>query len=147
MTEIQQFYNNQGKPYSVDSIIYQWSNDEWEEKHHFIQWVFPTNKRSMYHPNSPILTAEDAEYIGTEKYVLFDKAVQRFKCFLREEQYLTYQNHNWLRVTRCLESMRLVGAPDDLVNDFWTFINRYQPYISPTTRDFWEQAVKTPKLY
>lgn len=107
----------------------------WENDHTFIQWVFPTKNRSVYNPKAPLLTSEDIEFIKPLTYSHyiksnFNDSFERFLRFLGlciknnkiqfhidEEYYETIwgvPNHNWLRITRCLECLNLVGLHSQL---------------------------------
>ena len=102
------FYKNSGVPYSIEDIIGLWDDNSWEVYHDFIQWLFPTTKKSIYNVNAPILTIEDAKYLRINN-VLLKSALNRFKLFLQRGNHLTHFNHNYLRITRVIESLCEIG--------------------------------------
>ena len=75
------------------------SDDQIENIHNFIQWVFPLNERSNAVPKSPILTNE--EIISIKKSETAQKNIKKsaewFLEFLSRNSYWICQNnHNHL---------------------------------------------------
>jgi hypothetical protein len=52
------------------------------------------------------------------------------------------QNHNWLRITRVLRSLNLLGLPDD-AQAFFPLLTTMRGKIDPTTWQYWERAART----
>src|SRR5262249_17898591 len=50
-----------------------------------------------------------------------------------------HQNHNWLRITRVLRSLNLLGLPDE-VQAFFTLLTTVRARIDTTTWRYWERA-------
>ncbi|CAE7906646.1 unnamed protein product, partial [Symbiodinium necroappetens] len=48
--------------------ILAWTLDDWENRHNYIQWLFPTDEE--YHPEAPVLTPE------IQEQMLVDSAVE-----------------------------------------------------------------------
>jgi len=104
------------------------TDEELEKTHDFIQWIFPTPNPSAFNPDAPILTPATIEYLKHD--AVFQA---RFSCALRRmfdfwqlpykrsgKNYLVqpftkhlwwmeHDNHNLLRMTRVMESCRLLG--------------------------------------
>ena len=51
---------------AIDAI-WGWSDEELEEVHDYIQWLFPTPTRSTFHPSAPVLTEEDIAAFRADK--------------------------------------------------------------------------------
>ena len=49
------------------------------------------------------------------------------------------QNHNWLRITRVLRSLNLLGLPDE-AQAFFALLTTIRSRIDTTTWRYWEQA-------
>lgn len=80
--------------------------------HNHMQWLFPTVQKSEYNPDAPILTKEDAEkLIFSDVYIA---GIKRFIQFLKQAN-LSYFNHNFLRISRMLQSIALVYGRDESV--------------------------------
>lgn len=161
MTPICEFYDNNGYPYKIEDIIQNWTNDDWELHHDFIQWVFPLKEASQFNPDAPILTDEDIQ-IFQDSFLLPLKLVfTRFLYFLgleysydedgyeivpsanfSEREYIwKIFNHNHLRITRCLQSCILLGLEDEALHlfDCLTVLkDRYN--ISDNTFKYWSDA-------
>lgn len=109
-------------------------NDEWWEGcHDHIQWVFPTKKPSAYNPNAPLLSDEDIKEMREDKeiryqlflsfkrfiqflgFVIADGALVKHSNFQNKEYIWNEQNHNWLRITRAIESLSTLGLDGEAV--------------------------------
>ncbi|CAL1147664.1 unnamed protein product [Cladocopium goreaui] len=65
----------------LDSIL-AWSLDRWENQHNYIQWLFPTDEESEYHPEAPVLTPEVQEEMLIDPMVE-DNLIRCFEKFLQ----------------------------------------------------------------
>ena len=68
---IVEYYRGNGETfggYSLEQVL-AWDNHMWECCHDFIQWTFPTRKRSAYQPDAPILTDEDIKIIRSDELI------------------------------------------------------------------------------
>lgn len=164
--------------YSHFDIVRNWSDDDWEGIHDFIQWVFPLKEPSQFNPDAPLLTDEDIAIFRTDdelKQALF-LSFHRFLKFLglrcehKDGQWVTspmqpgqvfdefftkaeldkkhrvweHPNHNWLRITRCLHSLRLLGleyAAESFFNGLCELYNQNRG-ITPDTFQYWQDAAQ-----
>lgn len=115
----------------IDDIL-QWPTESpsWENKHKFIQWLFPTNTQSHYNSDAPTLDPKTAKILKhnpefKHKYI---RAFERFMAFMRVKLSLNSKNdkllieiedsiqnkppHNFQRLTRVLRSLRCFGFDD-----------------------------------
>lgn len=152
--------NNLGE--SLEDIM-KFDHGEMEGNHDFIQYIFPTNEASMFNYDAPVLTKEEAD-IFCESPELKAKVVLSFIKFLdfldmrlvsenpveiaaiepteiRPQPLLwMYEfNHNFLRVTRCLKSMRLVGLEQYSVGLF-NFLKQNVVLNDEKSFRYWENA-------
>jgi len=79
----------------------------WDRTHDFIQWVFPNKERSRYNLLAPVYSASDAL-----EYPDMEKSFERFCRFLNNTDWKHKGNHNLLRITRVIKSLRLFGRDD-----------------------------------
>ena len=113
------------------------SDDEfWEECHHFIQWLFPTRTRSQYSETAPILTEDIAKKIPQERYL---RAIQRFGEFISVAD-MTRFNHNYLRMTRLLESVALILGNAHASSLFACFLYNSRLDLSIESLQYWHLA-------
>ncbi len=123
--------------------ILKWSDDAWECHHDYIQWLFPLDQPSGFNPNAPLLTEADrAAFRASAKLqlVLRRGSLARFLAFLglfseddvvirpgdnfnNRRALWAYPNHNWLRITRVLKSLRLLGLEAD-ARAFWRCLQK-----------------------
>ena len=116
---------------TLDQILA--ADDAWlEATHDFIQWVFPLPESSAFNPDAPLLTPRDIrtfhddavlrlrltamanrmlEFYG---FTLIDSAdapvvTQGSHFTNRAEAWVTPGNHNFLRLSRILRSLALLG--------------------------------------
>ncbi len=127
-----QFYANQipdthGR-YIED--IWEFNHQKLEYTHNFIQWIFPLEVMSRYHP-SPILTK-------VEKGILTKK----------EYTWLKPHDHNQLRMTRTIHSLALCDQPElalSLQQSLLVIADKYGN-VSPKIFDYWLNATSVPSL-
>src|SRR5215211_6636687 len=99
-------YGRDGRGRTIEDVL-ALSDDELERIHDYIQWLFPLPSRSMAQPNAPILTSREIEAIRADALAVANlrRAAQRMLVFYRTSKpWLTWSDHNHLRITRILRS-------------------------------------------
>jgi hypothetical protein len=143
---------------------------ELETQHDYIQWLFPLAEPSGAVPGSPVLDENQVgvfrsnhalqirvleafdrmlEFYGLTR--LRDKgdtlAIVRLKSFSeRRRRWLKPRNHNLLRITRILKSLRLLGLEAQAQAFFRCLEAIYREersVIGEVTLRFWANAVKS----
>ena len=120
------------------------SNDWLEKCHDYIQLIFPTDKHSSYNLFAPVITAYEAEELSNDPIVQENmrKAVKRMMDFYAETGWITRNNHNYLRISRILRSLRLFHL-DAEADEFYDFITKiadeHTDVITTKTRGYWER--------
>ncbi len=138
MSNLIAFYRNQG-PDASGRFLYQihlWPDHLLESVHDYIQWLFPLREGSAFNPDAPVLTDEDIECFRKDP-ALREALIRSFRRMLdfygfklgsREEgkplvgragpwpvqsrRWLTEGNHNFMRITRMLTSLSILGLPE-----------------------------------
>jgi hypothetical protein len=148
------------------SHIHQYAFDDLERHHDYIQWLFPLPEPSGANPDAPLLSAGDIacftsdqalrrmlvrsfelmlQFYGLELEGGDDPAVVRGEGFVaRSNVWLTHGNHNFLRISRMLRSLSLVGCArySSAFLDFLEDIYAENPdTIGQTTLEYWRRAV------
>ena len=143
---------------------------DWLEfTHDYIQWLFPLTEGSAFNSNAPILTpAAIAEFHADA--VLREKLLQAFRVMLdfygltlettndgrprvtkglnfemRKRNWLTPANHNYLRITRILKSLCLLGFREQARSFLECLLEIYEDHyrlISADTLPYWRNAVR-----
>lgn len=117
------------------------------ERHHdYIQWLFPLREPSRAVPESPVLT--DAEVEALKASVMAQcalaAATDRMDAFYRAtHDWLMPNDHNHLRITRIIRSLRLLVG-DDQADAFKTAIlsrvETTRAPVSARSRGYWATA-------
>lgn len=147
------------------------SYDQLENSHSYIQYAFPTKEPSIYNSNAPVLTDKEIEWIrsdaGTQArsnlesmflrmvnfygftYFLSPESISLQRSDFFEERskvWLTPGNHNYKRLTRILKSLMLCGLEDDARELYKELENVYADYkdiIGTESFEYWKNAVDT----
>jgi hypothetical protein len=150
--------------------IWAWDIHKLEGTHDYIQWLFPLRKRSQFNPKAPTLTSVTIEafrnndelkrrlrisldvmlkFYGLESTVGKDGIIEISKApdfDDRSLEWLTTGNHNFLRVTRILKSLQILGLSDWSHALFMCLNEIYGEYsneIGERTLSFWKSASGT----
>jgi hypothetical protein len=143
--------------------IWRWDDDDLEAVHDFIQWLFPLPEPSQFNADAPLLSDTDIAAFQGDAVLQANlmKSFERILSFLglsladgkvteapnfsqRAPDIWQAPNHNWLRITRILRCLTLLGrtaeanALYDRLNEF--YLSRRFP-ISEATHGYWANAV------
>jgi hypothetical protein len=165
VSQLLDFYRGEGTDAGgrrLDDIL-AWRDNMLEAVHDFIQWLFPLPEPSRFNPDAPLLTPDDIAAFRRDPALRANlrRSFERILTFLglqlrddgkvvegdfvRIEQVFGYQNHNWLRVTRILRSLRLLGLEDEsqaLYRRLTDLRNRRRFPIDMETFRYWTAAVR-----
>lgn len=144
--------------------IWRFSHDELEDIHDYIQWLFPLTERSAFNPGAPVLDEPTIKRFRTDETlhrnversldVMLDfygfarhgdRIVQSPAFTERAANWLTPGNHNFLRLTRILKSLTLLGlAPRarELLDRLEQLYATHGRVIGERTMSFWREAVR-----
>ncbi|MEZ0230239.1 MAG: opioid growth factor receptor-related protein [Planctomycetota bacterium] len=153
---------------TLDEIL-AWDDERLEDVHDYIQWLFPTTRRSDFNPFAPVLTEgtiaafrADASlrarlraslermlrFYGFERVELRGQPVVRRAANwpLRSPQWLGSGDHNHLRITRILDSLSTLGLEEE-AKAFYRELDQLQEDgagrdIDRETFDYWRDAVR-----
>jgi Opioid growth factor receptor (OGFr) conserved region len=168
MSKITDFYNEDDTDHKDRdfSDIIGFSFKELETVHDYIQWLFPLKEPSQSNAKAPILTDADIAAFKKDEIlqINFRKSFEMMLEFYGLEQdsdskaigpaddlfakaianWLTRGNHNFMRITRILKSMSLLGLKEDAQEFFKALDIIYKAksdIISETTYEYWKKAV------
>ena len=115
------------------STVLHFSDSELEYTHDYIQWIFPLTEPSAFNPHAPLLDNESRKCFATDDRLQANmcEACRRLLTFYgllcrrvdqsgrevilsesfseRSRHWVSPNNHNHLRLTRILKSLRLCG--------------------------------------
>ena len=167
-----QFHSGTGSDHmgrSIDQILRK--DDRWLERtHDYIQWLFPLYVSSQFNPNAPLLTDEvraafldSGNPAGDVLRKNFGRAIQRMLVFYgyfnsplnpdqveptgewrnKADNWLSDGNHNYMRITRMLRCMNLLGRHPLAVSFRDALLDAASVHpeaISQRTIGFWNEA-------
>ena len=117
-----------------------------EHSHDFIQWMFPLTEKSMSVPGVPTLSAEDVEAIRSSEVARanLERSAQWYLGFLqRNDHWIKTYDHNHLRITRVIKSLRLLlgdRQADDFRSELIISFETNLDKIGIKAREFWSIA-------
>ena len=126
--------------------IWSFSDTQIEYTHDFIQLVFPLNKPSKSSFHGLYLNGNCMVEIIRANQLAKDNLVKSSEWFLsflsRNDQWQNRYNHNQLRITRMIESLRLLVSDDhaDQCKEHVFGMILDTGYINEVTLLFWENA-------
>lgn len=165
MSVLTDFYQNEGRDAEGRTIsdLLNFSFNQMESIHDYIQWMFPLNEPSMFNTDAPLLTAEDIVLFQSNDVIRanFLSAIDKFLAFLGIElsflvfslsadferrKYTWFQfNHNSLRITRFLSCLTLLGYRP-LAADILAFMvktaGEHDVVINEDVLEFWHNSLE-----
>lgn len=167
-SKIYDYYTKDGKDHNGRSLsqVLSYFDSILENSHDIVQWVFPTKEPSQFFKNAPVLSNEDIEAFkkNDDAKKNMQTAFQRYMKFYgiavgedselkksdnwtwRKREWLKANNHNHLRLTRILKSLKLFGL-DDEAKELYIFLidlssTNEGKCFSPQTIKFWKEALE-----
>lgn len=151
----------------LDDIL-GWDDRLLEGIHDYIQWLFPLDEPSAFNSNAPIVASSDRARFATDSTLAHNlrRAFSRILAFYgfrlveteeggisveraetwaaQSPAWLRPHNHNFLRQTRIVKSLTLLGQPalarafgEALLREY----ERSPAVIGPTTARYWRDAL------
>ena len=128
--------------------IWNFSDQEIEHTHDFIQILFPLDEESgavsygIYLDSSEAILSIKANKLATENIV---KSSKWFLSFLaRNSHWKRKHDHNYLRITRIIKSLRLLVSDQEANKFYESFMQlvdeNLKSKINITTLTYWENA-------
>ena len=126
--------------------IWDFSDDEIEQTHDFVQLVFPTNKPSMavshgFYLDSETLIEQIKNNPEAKKNIV--KSAYWFLSFLSRNTYWNQKyDHNQLRITRIIESLRLLVSNEEADKFYRSVLKLIEEdnKVNLNTLVFWKNA-------
>ena len=122
MTEIVGFLEGKTPDHRgrILAMLLQQTDHQAETTHDYIQWLFPLDEPSRSVNGAPVLTELDMDEIRGSSLAQANlaRSARWFLGFLeRNNHWITKYNHNHLRITRVIKSLRLL-ASDEAADEF-----------------------------
>lgn len=127
--------------------ILEFSDEDFEGVHDYIQWLFPVPEPSMFNPWAPLLSEADIQVFKTDA----EMRAQAYRAFRRWLQFLSNnphwcvpRDHNHLRITRVIRFLTLTDQGSEAQQLFQTAVEmmgKHSPSFPEQTRFYWEEAL------
>lgn len=149
--------------------IWSWNYQKLEDVHNYIQWLFPLKEKSRFNWNAPVLNEEVIEAFRINETLKVNlirsfKVMLKFYGFLcnednngeieisksdeykeRKRCWIQLHNHNYLRITRILTSLSILGL-DNYAQAFFQCLKEIyseeNQVIGNETFAYWKGAVE-----
>jgi hypothetical protein len=139
--------------------LWRWPDEDWEMYHDFIQWLFPLDRASAFNADAPILGGDTIRAWHDDKLLQHNLRTS-YERWLRycgvervggnlvladpKPRVWGGLNHNWLRITRVLRCLTLLGLEKE-ATEFFAFLNDLRDSrrveIGSDAFDYWKRAV------
>lgn len=155
MSSFIDFYENKAKDFKgrLLSDMWAYSNSQFEAFHDFIQYLFPLNEKSYHSTTAPVLSTEDIKQLRSSELAKNNmlKSLNKFRDFLgigeeRNSERIKFwchpSNHNLLRITRAIRSLRLFGLEKE-AKEFYNDVSELARETKgmKVSREFWDRAI------
>ena len=148
-------------PYRHEEIV-RFTDDEIERYHDFIQWIFPTSQPSRFNGEAPTIDEHFVSMFHGNQCALqnYCKSCRRYLHYMDfdcsgdgnihtyhgDRPFYRLPYHNFLRITRVLQSLRETGHPQCSANLFAQMIDILHStpnhHIDDTTIAYWKNTQK-----
>jgi len=146
--------------------VLEYDDDDMESIHDFIQWLFPLREPSHFNRHAPLLSDADIATFRADVNLRANllRSLDRFLRFLGLErrsdriepgagydarsEVLNTSNHNWLRITRVLHCLRLLGLEEEgrrLLDCLEGLQAAGKAEITPDTFRHWRNATNSER--
>ncbi len=123
------------------------SDEELEAHHDWVQWLFPLPTPSAAVPGSPVLTGSDIAAIRADPRTIetLKRASERLIRFYKStDHWLSRYDHNHLRISRIIQSLRLLVGPDAAQHFYEAVLERHEAAgapVNPESVRYWRTAL------
>ena len=130
---------------TFDNIL-SYNDADIENVHNFIQWLFPLDEPSQAVAGSPVLSGTDIKEIrasNTAKINLLHASEWYLGFLERNRQWVTMYDHNHLRITRVIKSLRLLigdWEADEFRAKVFTLLGDEKSKIDLKALSFWTKS-------
>lgn len=151
MDQITAFYLHQGTDHKGRTLkqIWNFSDNELEVGHDYIQWLFPTTVASKFNSNAPLLTSETICEFLEHKEAIANLIVSSyiFQRFLKLDEPTPFwvkktggrDNHNCLRISRVIASLSILEQ-QERADDFYSSVLNVYMVNNPSPIFHWDFA-------
>ncbi len=122
-------------------------DEELEVHHDWVQWLFPLPTPSAAVPGSPVLTTSDIAAIRADPRAVetLERASERlFRFYKSTDHWLARYDHNHLRISRIIQSLRLLVCPEAARRFYDAVLEQREAAgapVNPQSLRYWRKAL------
>ena len=121
------------------SKILNMNDKELEVKHNWVQWAFATPEKSMYNMEAPTLSLDESKTLSEAELENLKSLGERYFSFMMWNSHWRFpQDHNHLRITRVLQSLKSADLEDLATKIYNLAMNMGR--ATDKTKEFWTCA-------
>lgn len=144
MTVVIDFYMNRipDSEGRMLSDIHEFTNEQLEECHDHIQWLFPLSEPSRFNPNAPLMASFDWPYFwasGTIRENLEKSFHVVFKFMKETSSDWGEFNHNHLRISRMIQCLIGCGR-EDLAQELFDWAGTLP--VNSKSKNIWKSFLR-----
>jgi hypothetical protein len=123
------------------------SDEQLEQQHDWVQWLFPLPTPSAAVPGSPYLSPDEIEAIRSDaraRDTLFRAADRMIVFYRRTDHWLAAHDHNHLRITHIIRSLGLLVSQDEARRFYRRVMTLQEAAGRPVNEEslrYWKEAV------
>lgn len=130
--------------------IWQFSNDQLEYTHNYIQWIFPLLDWSEMIPGAPYIDKNDVEEIRNDEEIqdnFIHSLAMMQKFYTSHDEWLSPGDHNHYRITRIIKSVSLLNSKENAEEFYKAIMEKVEEKMPVTfeSLEYWREAVKSKK--
>jgi hypothetical protein len=124
------------------------SDEDLERRHDWVQWLFPLPTPSAAVPDSAYLSPNEIDAIRSDaraKDTLLRAADRLIEFYSRTDHWLGAHDHNHLRITRIIHSLRLLVSPEEARRFYQRLMSLHEATGGPVNAQslrYWRDALK-----
>ena len=128
------------------SMVLAFSDERAEQTHDYVQWLFPLDEPSESVQGAPVLSDLDIDEIKKSPAARANliRASEWFFQFLnRNQRWIAKYDHNQLRITRAIRSLRLLVGDieaDNFRQSIFDYLGEDVDLIGENAKSFWKSA-------
>lgn len=140
-------HGRDGRGRSLAEVL-AFDDDRIEGVHDFIQWLFPLAEASRAVPGAPVLRTAEADAIRRDRLAqagLLAARNRMMRFYVQTHGWRTAYDHNHLRITRILTSLRDLAGPDEakaFYEDILSLNRLAGSPVNPGSLEYWRKAVE-----
>ena len=128
------------------SMVLAFSDERAEQTHDYVQWLFPLDEPSESVQGAPVLSDLDIDEIKKSPAAqanLIKESVWFFQFLNRNQRWIAKYDHNQLRITRAIRSLRLLVGDieaDNFRQSIFDYLGEDVDLIGEKAKSYWKSA-------